>query len=391
MQAVVYISNAVDDIVRFDRAIKTDSPAATNKVVAISKAINLSGAKSIILSLGRGRQNGSWLFHSATTKKISDVEIYYAAFLHARFFTHIVSAFSLVLILFKLRFKYKNLSAIVYNRCYHYLPAILLAKVLLIPCYLDLEDGYNNDSGSVIIGCKNFFTRLIFSGLCAHRAMVSTSYLINQVNDSRPYICYGVADDIGLPQSDWSSNRLQIIFSGTLLEEVGSKFLLEAIDILREDHPIELKKIFFVITGKGPCSDLFEEYAQSYPQILSFQKSLPKQEYLALLRASHIGLSLRLSAYSMGGTTFPSKVIEYANNGLAVLSTKTSDVPLLFEEDAIYLSNETPGALAKLIATLPGKKNELHNVSLLGMKKVREKCSPDLVGESVIGLVSSNV
>ena len=79
-QVVVYLSNAVDESIKAERAITTDSPAATNKVLALAGAMRGVGMRCTVLSLGRGRQNGTCIQHAATAKRLEHGTVLYAAF-----------------------------------------------------------------------------------------------------------------------------------------------------------------------------------------------------------------------------------------------------------------------------------------------------------------------
>ncbi len=382
-QVVVYLSNAVDESIRAERSITTDSPAATNKVFALAGAIRGVGMRCTVLSLGRGRQNGTGIRHEATVCRLEHGAILYAAFWQLPWFTHLVSFVSLTCLLAKLIRRHPALCVLVYNRAYHYLPALLLARLLGVRVYLDLEDGYIVEGRGGIRYLKNKLTRRLFSWLCPHGSMVANSGLSSQLDRPPAMVCHGVASASQPPRQDWSSGRLQVLFSGTLLEEVGCKLLLDALEILRWQHSDVEQEMHFVVTGKGPFADAFRRWAEQAPEWLSFGESLGRTDYLGVLNSSHVGLSLRLSAYEMGATTFPSKVVEYAQHGLLVLTTRASDVPMLFGKEALYLEKESAQALAALLATLPGLRESLRNTAIRGRKRVLNACAPEVVGRDI--------
>ncbi len=388
-QVVVYLSNAVDESIRAERAITTDSPAATNKVLALAGAMRGVGMRCTVLSLGRGRQNGTGIRHAATARRLEHGAILYAAFWQSPWLTHLVSFVSLAWLLAKLIRRHPSLCVLVYNRAYHYLPALLLARLLGVRVYLDLEDGYIVEGRGVIRHLKNTLTRRLFSWLCPHGSVVANSGLAGQLHRPPAMVCHGVASATQGPCQDWNAGRLQVLFSGTLLEEVGCKLLLAALEILRRQHPDVLHKMHVVVTGKGPFAEAFHGLAKKAPEWLSFGESLSRTDYLDLLKSSHVGLSLRMSAYEMGATTFPSKVVEYAQHGLLVLTTRASDVPTLFGETALYLDEETPEALAFLLSRLPERRTKLRAMAIAGRARVISACSPAIVGEALKGWMVS--
>lgn len=382
----IYLSNAIDEQTKISRVIITDSPAATNKVIGITRAVNDQGWHSIILSLGRGRQNGSGNYYLRNHIEKDGLTFFYAGFLHFPFLTHIVTIFSLAhtFIDIYLRFRNCNIRLLIYNRSYHYFLTLIIARLMQVPCYLDLEDGSNVSESGRVRKFYDWKIKTLFNWLCSSGAVVATSSLVSQTKYKKPLICYGVANDVGIRSNNWNAKRLQIIFSGTLLEAVGSKLLIDAIEILKVNHPEELEKIFFVITGKGELASDFNDFAVKNSDYVFFGGAMLGDDYVKLLRQCHVGLSLRLSSYEMGRTTFPSKVIEYANNGLVVLSTQSPDIKFIFGDSALYLEEETPEALAKLIFRLPDRVSELAEKSFQGMRRVRDCCGSDTVGKKII-------
>ncbi len=386
-QIVVYLTNAIDESVKAERKITTDSPAATNKVLALASAMRGEGMRCIVLSLGRGRQNSSGIRHAATARCLNHSVILYAAFWQLPLLTHLVSFVSLAWLLGKLIWRHRGVCVLAYNRSYHYLPALLLARLIGVRVYLDLEDGYIVENKGGLRHIKNCLTRRCLNWLCPDGAIVASSGLVAQLAHSFPLVCYGVAKSDCAKRQNWNAPRLQILFSGTLLEEVGSRLFLASLGILRDRYPALTGQLQFVVTGKGPCAGDFRSFAANSPEWLSFGEDLTRDQYLEILRGSHVGLSLRLSTFEMGGTTFPSKVIEYAEHGLVVISTRTSDVPLLFGAGALYLEDETAPALAAMLASLPARRDELRLTSACGHQFVLQSCGPEAVGRKMRNLL----
>jgi len=150
------------------------------------------------------------------------------------------------------------------------------------------------------------------------------------------------------------------------------------------------ESIQVVVTGKGPFAEAFRSWAKQAPEWLSFGESMRRREYMNVLNSCHVGLSLRLSNYEMSTTTFPSKVVEYAQHGLLVLTTRASDVPMLFGEEALYLEEESAQALASLLASLPRLRESLRNIAIRGRERVLKTCAPEVVGHGIGRLLVQN-
>ena len=129
--------------------------------------------------------------------------------------------------------------------------------------------------------------------------------------------------------------------------------------------------------------EAFLGLAAQAPEWLIFDESLGRKAYLDVLNSSRVGLSLRLAGYEMGTTTFPSKVLEYAQHGLLVLTTRASDVPMLFGKEALYLEEESAQAFASLLVSLPRLRESLRNTAIRGRKRVLNACAPEVVGQGI--------
>ena len=91
----------------------------------------------------------------------------------------------------------------------------------------------------------------------------------------------------------------------------------------------------------------------------------------------------------MSKTTFPSKVIEYAQNGLLVITTRIDDVTALFEKNAVYLDNETPEALANIIETIPFRSSEFEMTAVKAAKNISGICSYESVGKKLKKMITN--
>ncbi|WP_304724241.1 glycosyltransferase [Polynucleobacter sp.] len=314
----------------------------------------------------------------------------YAHFVQSPLLTHFVTMFSLAALTFSILKKHPGSKLLAYNRSYHYLPALVVAWFMRASIFLDLEDGYINESNGVLGQIKNAITKKLFDVLCPSGALLAASALSAQVESPHTLVCYGVASELQAPAQDWSMTRLKILFGGTLLEEVGSQLLLDALVTLLARHPNFFKEMELVVTGKGPWEGPLSELANNYPTFVTFAKDLSAEKYAEILRTCHIGLSLRLSKYAMGATTFPSKVLEYAGNGLLVVSTRTSDVPVLMGSTAIYLDQESPEGFAELLLDLSRRRVDLQSVAINGFERVVGQCNRLAVGNVLAKFFSVN-
>lgn len=379
---LVYLCNALDEKTRIERSITSDSPAATQKVLQIALALRRSDVTTIILSLGRGRQRGSGRWHPAKIVRSQGIAIVYAPYFDFPWLTHLVTCLAVPRLIWRLRVQKPVLLA--YNRLPHYLLGIEFARWLGLRRFLDLEDGDVRDEGSAI---RQWIARAMtkrFDNLCDAGSLLAANSLSTQYAGSNTLPCYGVAE-LNETARDWSANPLKVLLGGTLQRTTGAELFVAAIRYLRQSNFKGLDLLEFNITGKGQSEALLKTVAyEAGMPLVRFHGSVPRTEYLRILAFSHIGLVLNLPSSQLGGTTFPSKAINMAAAGLAIISTKVSDVPTIFQSDgAIYLEDENPQTLAKLLFDLLEERQRLAAIAQQGQHRVAEICSQAKVGQSL--------
>jgi glycosyltransferase involved in cell wall biosynthesis len=215
--------------------------------------------------------------------------------------------------------------------------------------------------------------------------------LANQLGTQRSFVCYGVVESSRELRQNWENEPLRVLFSGTLLKDVGSEMLISAIKILQKNKPDFFDRLHFVVSGKGPYAKQFRSLSEQMPEWLTFFDVLPRESYLNILGESHVGVSLRLSKYEMSATTFPSKVVEYSDFGLLLVTTRVSDVPILFGDGAIYLEKEEASELAKVFVSLVGRSDELRAMAQTGRAHMVSKCSKEFVASRLSSLLENKL
>lgn len=382
----IYLCNALDDVTRQNRRISTDSPAASNKVFALCRALRSVGSQAGILSMGRGRQGGGRdgpIIHRCAIRRNSGVSIIYTEFWNIPIFTHLVTAFSMVRVFLALAKKYKVV-LVAYNRQWHYIPTLCFAYVMRIPCFLDLEDGYIGLQKKV----NEKFLAYIFHVTCGRGAILACSALSLQVKSDNHYICYGVAEPTPYLRN-WNTQKIQILFGGTLSLDTGTQLFIDAVRLLFLERSTSLEYMQFVVTGKGSMAEALAGFAKSEGSAhVDFRGSVTHAEYKRLMAESHIGLCLKLPSSDLNHTTFPSKVIELAAHGLALVTTPVSDVSKIFsDKDALFLRDESPATLAKALEWLVQHRLLSSLVAKHGQEAVLRCCSRQNVGIALRGFL----
>jgi len=385
MHSVFYLCSALDEETKHLRSITTDSPAATKKVFGLCKALQVSGVDVCILSLGRGRQNGSGAYFSRSDKEVEGIRVCYAAFWHKAILTHFVTAFSMACLLLR-NSNQKNQSMLVYNRCWHYIPTLFVAKILRIRCFLDLEDGWVTTKQSL----PQTLLTLFFDWACSEGSLLACDSLAEQVKTDHVLTCYGIACQ-GKPKvRNWQGKRLHILLGGSLSEGTGALLFIQAIALFRKKYPLSCHELHVVVVGFGEMANDLECFAiDEADGMVEFRGSVSNDSYQKLLGESQIGLCLKLVSGPFHDSTFPSKVIELAAHELLLVSTAVSDVPKLFSSgNALLLPEETPEALADALYWAVNHRTEAALMARRGRENIVRCCSPEKVGSDLVDFLT---
>lgn len=384
-QTIIYLCNALDDLTKQERNIKSNSPAATKKVFDLIDAMRGVGHRVFVLSLGRGKQDYRWKYHRPKVCKFKSTPLIYSGFYRVAILTHVVTMVSLVFLMFRLSELKGRKCLIAYNRTYHYLPALIFAKFLGFKCIIDIEDGFDNLDAALLKKLGDIILTKVYDFLCNQGAILANTDLALHTSIKNTYVCYGVVHKNIVSCKKWDENSLSIIFSGTHFEETGIKLFFDAIRCLKKNFPLELKKLHFHVTGKildGKYERLI--LSDAFNDCVKYHGMLSREAYLEILEKCNIGLSLRLSDAEMSHTTFPSKAIEYLENTLLLVTTPVSDLPKILSDDsAIFIDKETPEFLAEILV------NILSDISLAKKKArhgniyINEKLDPVLIGREL--------
>lgn len=378
---VLVVCNALDDVTRMERRITTDSPAASRKVFLMAQALRLAGVRPVVLSLGRGRADGSGDAFAAKVCRVGGVPTIYAPFSHRRGLSELLSLLGLLKPLRRLA-RHPRRAVIFYNRIPAYLPLLRAASRLGYRSVLDLEDGEVTAGRSL----KERLARIVpaqFDRHCRDGALLACSAL-EAMTTVRPVHCYyGTAvGDVDVPR--WQTDRITCLMSGTLAPDTGAPLLIEAIRRLRTRQPDWAAALCFEVTGKGESLAAFEQLAAEpgLPRVRVHGRTSDAR-YLEILRGCEIGLALKPVGGALADTTFPSKVIEFAGSGLLVLSTDISDVRRLLGEGARYLERNDPELLIERLAAIATDREAAARCARLGRQTAERHCAPSRAGEDL--------
>ena len=274
-------------------------------------------------------------------------------------------------------------AAVFYNPSPHYLGALAVARIRRARRVLDLEDGPRPDQRGFRARTGSWLLRA-YLALCPGGVIAASTALLEAAPRSPGMVVYGVAPDVATARS-WEP-PLTFLLSGSLLEDTGTGLFLEALDVLERTRPDLVPRSRFVVTGFGDQARPRREGSGIPPRrVVAFPRAAPgTSSTRSSLEACHCGLCLKLPDRSMGATTFPSKVVEMAAHGLLVLSTRVSDVPLLFDDSsAELLSEASPAALASAFARVIEDPGGARHRADRGLAMIRGRLSAEIAGHQL--------
>ena len=387
MKQLVFICNALDDVTRLERGIVTDSPAASRKIFLLCRAMKKVGVRPLVLSSGRGRQDGSGRYFDAKVKRVNGLIVVYLPFFHIKIFSELLTLFSSVPILLYLHRKKAINTIVFYNRMIAYLPQLFFAKMLGINTVLDLEDGEIELVTYSLSSIKSHVLRFLYDAFCSGGALLACQALEKSTKLRPTQCCYGVSD-IANRTVSWDSSNINVLFGGTVSYDTGAAVLIDAINLLREESSDWSSKISFYITGKGDCLERFKllEADTRKPKVIVYGRTTD-DEYREILSNTHVGLALKPNYGELANTTFPSKVIEFASLGILVVSTDISDVRKVLANGAIYLDIDDPKLLIEKLRWIVENPNASKALSISGMRAFYEICSPERVGARLVNFL----
>lgn len=381
MRKLFFICNALDDRTRLERGIVTDSPAASRKVFLLSKAARKAGVRVLVISLGRGKQDGSGRYFHGKAHRVDGVPVIYLPFLHFPVVSELLTLFSSVPVLWRLHGRKAEKTILFYNRMPAYLPLLIFAKILRIETALDLEDGAIDLNHWSLSGLKSRILSRLFDTLCSGGALLACRALESATTLRPTQCCYGTTDTLST-MANWDLSPVTVLLGGTVSYDTGAPLLIDAIRILRKQSPSWAKNIRFRITGKGDCLEQFKALADDpgNPEVIVYGRTTD-QEYRQILADTHVGLALKPNSGALADTTFPSKVIEFAGQGILVVTTDISDVRKVLAAGAIYLEADDPELLIEKLHWLVENRDAARAISLNGVQAVSAACSPENVGQ----------
>lgn len=363
---------------------RVESPAARNKVLGVCAAIRAAGATPVIITaVGREATSPRKPLRVVHRDGVCFVEVFNVGSGLARRLSAL-----LFLPLAALRFVGARDRVLLYNGEPEFLLLALCLRILRRPAMLDIEDAPRTDDSSPL-GRLIAATAPLLRRLCDRRAVVASRALGEQLGLRQFLPVYGVSSFFTasrLSRDAFSDAETRILFGGSILPDTGSDLFIAA---LRELATLSVATpLHFYVTGrfKAGLFDALATEMAAVPNVrFSVVQDLDTDAYAALVRTMDVGLCLKLPSSEMGRTTFPSKVVEITALGMLLVSTRVSDVDLIFDaESAVLLASEAPTELAAILAEIAMDRSRFAAIALRGKHRATDRFSDASVGNDLV-------
>lgn len=375
-----FYGNAISDEVRAARGIATDSPAATRKMVGLCRALRSVGVGATIVSMGRGGGTRSGRLFRSEVDRIDGAPVIFGPVLDIPVLSQIVSAVWLGWIAVRLSRRRRGAVHLMYNQMSAFLPALVLLRMTRANIAADIEDGpirHNAVAHARPLGTLSpgLFARFVTGG-----ALLATSALASgtPIRPVKPYYGAIPAGNRARPAAMFDGGEpLVALFAGYLNDDTGLAVLTEAIRKMREAGDPLFDRLVIKIVGMGPGQDVMRDLNETLsgaPRV-DILGRVGNEAYAALLDGTHIGLSLKPVGGDVSKTTFPSKTVEYAENGLALIATDISDVRALFGDSALYLEGNDAEELVERLRFALEQPTAVAEMAARGQRLVRDRLS----------------
>lgn len=370
---IVYLCNIVTEDLAEKRGIYTHSPASTKKVMNFYDCALKANLNIQIITMGYGRSNHPSIVFLGEIKTYLACKIRVCTFLNIRGLSPVFSLFSILYNFLCFNFKNRVDKLLIYNPLPNYILVIILCKILGKKIYLDLEDSSNEYHYGGILGVLKKLIENIILNLSDGIILVNFQQKIPKKITNRLFLPAFFNEKKIIKQT---SGKIKVLFSGTMNENTGAVLLIKSILKFEKEFP-EISSMFEIyVTGFGPILSKIRQDLKGLKNItVNVTTHISFEQYKSLLTRCHIGLSLKLTNGAYGQTTFPSKTFEYAENGLALISTDIEAVKHCFGHNgAIWLNDEDEISLINAFRKLADH-DQISLTAKLGKQNLRTKFS----------------
>jgi glycosyltransferase involved in cell wall biosynthesis len=370
--------------------------AASNKMIALVCAMRDAGAKAYLISMPVLGIKSRRSYATATVLRDKGGPQVFLPVIANRYLRKIFAIFSFAW--FCAENVRKTDRVIFYNHALEYLLGLLIIIIRGNRPILDVEDAARGDEKGwpAFVGRPLFY---LFYRWSRDRKLIVSEALAEKLRLNKYCVVYGTKTnemvlEVGQSRAPWFISNvcesIRIHYGGNLSADTGVDLFCSAVVLLIGLRRWDGCLVEFIVTGFGSEEKISElkRRCEGSGIHISYHPDLSPEEYFSQLHSCHAGLSLRLPFSPMSMTTFPSKVVEITSHGLLLISTKASDVPLLFDaSNSVLLPTATAVALADAIMLVVSDPLAMQQVARRGQERAMELFDSKCVGTRVVNFV----
>ncbi|MCZ2415208.1 MAG: hypothetical protein LC136_13245 [Burkholderiales bacterium] len=367
--------------------------AASHKMTALVRAMRTTGANVWLVSIPVLGQTSSRRFAAGVVLRDDDGTSVFLPSFANRWLRKLFAP--LTFGWFCARYVRREDRVVLYNHALEYLPGLLVLRMKGVRTFLDIEDAPRDDEvGPIALALRGTF-RLSF-WLTESRKITASRELAARLSISDSCVVYSAttgewAERTNTREALWSRIEggapLRVHFGGSLCRDTGLSVFCDAAKLLAATLRSDTTRICFHVTGSGGEAELtaLQKDLQTSRVQLLWRRNLPKEVFLSDFLECHAALSLRIPGSLMSETTFPSKVVEITENGLLLIATRASDVPLLFDEtNSVLLDRPIASELAERIKGVLDDVEGMRLRAVRGQQRAFEIFDERAVGERLV-------
>lgn len=364
--------------------------AASSKMVSVVAALRRVGARSVLISLPVPGSNAQLTWYPSLVVREGKCLIRFLSAYRSPLRRKVFGGIELAYYLFcSAR---RGETVVFYNHEIEYFAALIVLKLKGVRVIHDIEDVPSKSDRSVR-GNLALLGYWALMSLSSRRKLVASEQIGRILKIQEFCAVQGITPDSMIVDADgdekWKDlsegGALRIHFGGTLSPDTGVDLFCGAVLWLIDNAKSLAARIEFHVTGIGNIERLegVAKMLADHQMIgLDIYRSLDRKNYVSVIESCHVALSLKLPDGSFANTTFPSKVVEITSRGLALITTRVSDVPDLFGPGSVFFLEEvSPEGLGRLIAKLSSMPEIIHAHAVSGATIARNRFAPHIVGE----------
>jgi glycosyltransferase involved in cell wall biosynthesis len=344
MRRVIYVGPYSTDELNEKFGSAAQTGAIRNKMLGVARAMKLVGYDASIVTALPSTKNKNQFFQMH-----NDGVAIYVVTVRAGPLFRLIAMLKYVLVI--IRQTSRSDIVVFYNYFPEYIFAALFLRLSRRSYILDIEDGPYFDT----LSFRGIVTQSSFK---IHQAIGPSGYfsvshqLVQRLNLQKCLVIYGVSTSPKSTELNKMQRRIEdtfvVLYGGTLIKDTGLEMFLECLSILAQRSSGSFE---FILTGyydKNRIEDFLK--SANIPENISVQLKprLRVDEYREILNRSGAALNLRMADSALGQTTFPSKLIEYGDLNIPIISTRCENVEeVLNERTCFFLDEASPAGLAE--------------------------------------------